>query len=35
MLGSYLAMMLFISCIVAHFQIEGEDTGYNDDNYLN
>jgi hypothetical protein len=27
----YLATLLFISCIVAYFQISGDDTGYTDD----
>lgn len=34
MLESYLAMMLFIACIVAHFSMNEEDTGYNDENYF-
>jgi hypothetical protein len=27
----YLAAVLFISCVIAHFQISGDDSGYTDD----
>jgi hypothetical protein len=32
---SYLMAVLFISCIIAHFQISGDDTGYTDDFFNN
>jgi hypothetical protein len=34
MLEGYLAMMLFIVTIVAYFTIDKEETGYNDENFL-
>ena len=27
----YLMAALFISCLIAHYQINGDDTGYTDD----
>jgi hypothetical protein len=34
MLEGYLAMMLFIVVIVAHFTIDKDETGYDNENFL-
>jgi hypothetical protein len=33
MLEGYLAMMLFIVTLVAHFTLDKEETGYDDENF--